>query len=151
APFKIPRRIFIRDQLPKGATGKVLRLSLTECFEEMASAEGQTAATQSMHGASDIDLVIQLKEIWERLLKISPVSLDDDFFVCGGDSLIAVEMLVELERLTGRSIPASILFDAPTIRQLTQKLSERGSLNQRPMTLIRLNSRGSKGPLFYFP
>ena len=36
-----------------------------------------------------------------------------------------MEMLAELEWLTGQTIPSSILFEAPTIRQLAQKLSER--------------------------
>ena len=44
-----------------------------------------------------------MTEIWERLLKIAPLSLDDDFFENGGDSLLAMEMLAELERVTGRS------------------------------------------------
>ena len=68
-----------------------------------------------------------MKEIWERLLKISPLSADDDFFENGGDSLLAMEMLAELEWLTGRTVSDSILFDAPTIGQLAQKLSDSGS------------------------
>ena len=36
----------------------------------------------------------QLRAIWERLLKVTPISLDDDFFETGGDSLLAAEMLM---------------------------------------------------------
>ena len=133
ASFKVPRRIVIRDQLPKGQTGKVVRRLLAECLEEKAAAETQIAAPQSIEDTSvDGNLVIQLTEIWERLLKIAPLSLDDDFFENGGDSLLAMEMLVELERLTGRTIPSAILFEAPTIGQLAQKLSEPDYLNQKP-------------------
>ena len=43
APFKVPRRIVIRNELPKGTTGKVLRRRLTETWEE-DSARGATVA-----------------------------------------------------------------------------------------------------------
>jgi len=59
-----------------------------------------------------------------------------------------MEMLSELEWRTGLTIPSSILFEATTIRQLVQKLSERESL--RPKYLIELNSNGDQPPLIYF-
>ena len=61
-----------------------------------------------------------------------------------------MEMLVELERLTGRTIPTSILFDAPTIGQLARKLADPDYLDQRPKVLTRLNSSGTQTPLLYF-
>ena len=54
--------------------------------------------------------------MWERLLKVAPLSPDDDFFESGGDSLLAMDMLAELEQLTDRTIPNAILFEASTIR-----------------------------------
>jgi acyl-CoA synthetase (AMP-forming)/AMP-acid ligase II/thioesterase domain-containing protein/acyl carrier protein len=151
ASFKVPRRIVIRDQLPKGDIGKVIRRQLTERLDKRAAVGMQTRMPQSIQDMSvDSNLVVQLREIWERLLKISPLSLDDDFFENGGDSLLAMEMLVELERLIGRKIPTSILFDAPTIGQLAQKLSDSDYLNQKPKVLTRLNSSGNQTPLLYF-
>ena len=149
ASFKIPRRIFIRDQLPKGQIGKVVRRLLPEALEEEAAAETEIAAPGSIEDAlGNTNLVLQLAEIWGRLLKNAPLSFDDDFFENGGDSLLATEMLVELERLTGRTIPNAILFDAPTFGQLAQKLSEPDYLNQKSKSLIRLNSSGTQAPLF---
>ena len=150
ASFKVPRRIVIRDQLPKGQTGKVVRRQLAELLEEdREAATERRAAIKSRIRLSTANLVLKLTEIWERLLKVAPLSPDDDFFESGGDSLLAVEMLAELERLTGRTIPNSILFEASTIRQLAQKLSEGNYL--APKSLIRLNSNGSQAPLFYLP
>ena len=149
--FKVHRRISIRGQLPKGKIGKLVRRLPAESLEDEAAAGTQIAAHGSIEDTSvDSNLVIQLTEIWERLLKIAPISLDDDFFENGGDLLLAMEVLVELERLTGRNIPISILFDAPTIGQLAQKLSDPNYLNQKPKALIRLNSSGSQTPLLYF-
>ncbi len=147
AAFKVPRRIVICNELPKGQTGKVVRRQLTEFLKEKAAAETQIPQQTSDEGSN---LLIQLTEIWERLLKVSPLSLDDDFFEKGGDSLLAMEMLAELESLTGRSIPNAILFEASTIGQLAQKLSERGHLNQKPKALIALNWSENRRPLFFF-
>src|SRR5262249_11950551 len=65
------------------------------------------------------------------------------------DSLLAVEMLSEVERLTGQVVPSSILLEATTIRQLASGLSEGNGLQVDPLT--KLNSNGSQAPLFFFP
>ena len=149
ALFKIPRRIVIRDHLPRGKTGKVLRRQLTESFEEAATAETQIPAEQLLDNSPiDLGLVVELTELWERLLNTAPISLDDDFLEKGGDSLLAIEMLAELEKLTGDAIPSSILLEASTIRQLAHTLSKKRKLKPRP--LIRLNPNGGKTPLLFF-
>ena len=67
AAFKVPRRIVIRDQLPKGVTGKVLRRLLTDSLQdEPPEARIQPAPPQREDGKS-VDLAIQLTAIWERL------------------------------------------------------------------------------------
>jgi acyl-CoA synthetase (AMP-forming)/AMP-acid ligase II/thioesterase domain-containing protein/acyl carrier protein len=151
ASFKVPRRIVIREQLPRGQTGKVMRRRLAECLKEMTTAGAQIAAPELIEDTLiNRNLVIRLAEIWGRLLKNAPLSHDEDFFENGGDSLLAMEMLVELEQLTGRTIPSAILFEAPTFGQLAQKLSEPEYLNQKSKILIRLNSSGTQPPLVVF-
>jgi len=148
APFKVPRRIVIRDQLPKGKTGKVLRRQLSETFEKRSATDGHIVAPPpNDRGVVDTILATQMKELWERLLQIETISFDDDFSEKGGDSLLAMEMLSELERLTGQKVPSSILFEARTIRQLAQKLSAL-DIQSRPVTLM--NRDGSLTPLFLF-
>jgi oxalate---CoA ligase len=147
ASFKIPRRIVIRDRLPKGTSGKVQRRRLTESWEEMSAALPNILTPQLVENAPD-PLANGLLIIWERLLKTAPLSIDDDFFEKGGDSLLAVEMLLEVESLTGQKIPSSILFEATTIRQLARRLSASGRL--RPKPLIQMNSSGTRPPLIYF-
>ena len=56
-----------------------------------------------------------LLELWRKLLKIEDVSIDDDFFEKGGDSLLAIDMQLELQRLAGLELPESLLFDASTV------------------------------------
>lgn len=152
--FKVPGRIVIRDQLPKGKTGKILRRELSGIFETKAAPETLACAlpssenTPSGNTVVDKTLVLQLTELWERLLQIQPIALDDDFGDKGGDSLLAMEMLSEVELLTGVAIPSSILFEARTIRQLAAKLVDRASIGTKP--LIKINRSGGQTPLLLF-
>ena len=111
---------------------------------EKTAAETQEAASPVERRSVDEDLVKQLTELWQRLLKIYPVSLDDDFFEKGGDSLLAMEMLTELEWRTGLTIPNSILFEATTIRQVAQVLSERRLPG--PKAVVHVNASGTGRP-----
>jgi oxalate---CoA ligase len=145
--FKVPRRIVIRDKLPKGATGKVLRRLLTESLKDEPAEFSSPVPPQKVDGKS-VDLTIRVTSLWERLLKIAPLSLDDDFFEKGGDSLLAVNMLAELDEMMGEAIPASILLEAPTIRQLAYRLSERSKSG--PENLVQINPNGRQQPLVLF-
>jgi acyl-CoA synthetase (AMP-forming)/AMP-acid ligase II/acyl carrier protein len=113
APFKIPRRIVVVDQLPKGISGKVQRKRLSEMMN--GSTEGPAPVESRLHS----DLI----QIWKKVLKTDAISVDDDFFEKGGDSLLAMDVSLEIERLTGKAQPEAILFDAPTIRELAKLLA----------------------------
>jgi oxalate---CoA ligase len=141
AAFKVPRRIFVVEDLPKGLSGKVLRQNLGNRFSVVTTVAHPPAAP------SGSDLSSKLVQIWQRLLNRAPIGIDDEFFEIGGDSLLAVELLIEIEPLVGRPVPSSILFEASTIRQLTQLLSQDDGLKNKP--LFQLSS-GSGTPLFFF-
>ena len=147
APFKVPRRIVFRKELPKGMTGKVLRRGLTNSWKEISATDTEAVTSSVENKSIDGELLNELTNLWERLLKTDQVSLDDDFFEKGGDSLLAMEMLAELEAQIGVTVPASILFEATTIRQLMQKLSNHGSL--KPKHLVEMNSSGDLPPLVF--
>jgi acyl-CoA synthetase (AMP-forming)/AMP-acid ligase II/thioesterase domain-containing protein len=147
AAFKVPGQIDLRQELPKGRTGKIQRRQLARVPQDIPSGEVSCMAPVPGRQSAVGTLIIQLKEIWERLLNVSPISIDDDFAERGGDSLLAMDMLGEVERLTGQTIPISILFDARTIRQLAQTLFEQ---HIQPKELIALNENGKSPPLFLF-
>jgi acyl carrier protein len=69
----------------------------------------------------------KLLQLWRKVLKTEDVSLDDDFFEKGGDSLLAIDLQLELQRMTGRELPESILFEASTVRALVDRLSRQAA------------------------
>jgi oxalate---CoA ligase len=148
APFKVPRRIVIRDQMPKGQTGKIMRRRLAELMEEDAAATHVAAPQMVEDTKFDSELAFELTDMWQQLLKTAPIGLDDDFFELGGDSLLALQMHTALEELIGRTLPRAILIEATTIRQLTDMLSAGGELKAKPV--VQLHANGSQTPIFFF-
>ena len=67
-------------------------------------------------------------QLWKKFLKTDNVSIDDDFFEKGGDSLLAMELHLEIQQLTGQTLSESLLFEAATVRELTKRLSRSGGL-----------------------
>ncbi|MEU7804624.1 condensation domain-containing protein [Micromonospora arborensis] len=64
-----------------------------------------------------------LARVWADVLGVNRVGLDDDFFVLGGDSIMAIRAIVEAET-RGVSVNLADLFERPTIRQLAPDADE---------------------------
>ena len=88
----------------------------------------------------------RLKEIWERLLKVNTVGLDQDFFALGGHSLLAARMLVQVEQWFGYKLPHSVLVEHPTIHGLATYL--RHSSAERWPALVTIQAGARQTPLF---
>ncbi|HEU6440717.1 MAG TPA: AMP-binding protein [Microvirga sp.] len=146
ALYKIPRSILILDQLPKGVTGKIQRRQLANILAAGAGpARTPPAPAVSPHLAM---IERELLGIWQRLLKRDDLTCDDDFFERGGDSLLAIEMLLEMEKAVGHPLPASLLFQGETIRLLAPKIAQRVSCPEGPCAVF--NAGGDQPPLFFF-
>ena len=89
---------------------------------------------------------MELLRLWNKFLNRSDLTIDDDFFESGGDLLLAVELLVEIEQLTQAKIPPSILFETGTVRRLAERLGRQESLTPQPAVRIG----GVEGRLFHF-
>ena len=88
----------------------------------------------------------RLQVIWERLLNLSPIEADDNFFDLGGHSLLAFRLFSEIRELTGRDYPLATLLYAPTIAELAAILRE-----ERPIAfrcLVPVKPGGTEPPLF---
>jgi acyl carrier protein len=66
-----------------------------------------------------------LADIWEKLLGVEPIGVDDNFFKLGGDSLLAIQLGTRLRDTLGMEVPINELFDEPTIAALATRLERR--------------------------
>lgn len=59
-----------------------------------------------------------IAEIWQQLLGIQPVGVNDDFFDLGGDSLTATTMIAKLAKLFTKRISLQTIFENSTVSKL---------------------------------
>jgi len=59
-----------------------------------------------------------LLTVWAGILHIEKIGIQDNIFELGGDSIAATQIISRLRDMFRMDIPASILFDAPTIEEL---------------------------------
>lgn len=113
AEFKVPYRVRIVDEIPKGPTGKVPRLKLAE----LINVGGESEYVAPRNAAES-----RLAEVWAKVLKVERVGVRDDFFELGGFSLLGVELIGEVERAFGCTIPEQALFNLSTVESMAEDL-----------------------------
>ncbi|TMO63496.1 non-ribosomal peptide synthetase, partial [Pseudoalteromonas aurantia] len=67
------------------------------------------------------DLVAALKDIWKEVLSVENISIEDDFFQLGGDSILCIQV-AGLAEVHGFKIEIGEIFDNPTIKTLANHL-----------------------------
>lgn len=98
--------------------------------------------------ASGNDIEQIVANIWQDVLGTKQVRIHDNFFDLGGDSLLAVQLFAQVERMFGKKLPLATLYDAPTIEQLANILLEE-EWRPRWASLVEIQSGdGSKPPFF---
>ena len=70
------------------------------------------------------DVERTLVDIWEDLLGVENVGVQDSFFDLGGHSLIAVRLFAKLNKQYKVDYPISVLFEAPTIEACAKLIRE---------------------------
>jgi aspartate racemase len=136
--FMVPSAYLFLEQFPKTPGGKLDRKALPT----PASWAGSVA--EENKPKSPLELQLQL--LFEKHLGQRGVGTDVSFFDLGGDSLTALRLILDLEKLVQQKLPLGILYEASTIRSLAERLEE-----HRPdgeSVLVPLQPHGSRPPLF---
>ncbi|MFJ8435339.1 amino acid adenylation domain-containing protein [Kitasatospora sp. NPDC094019] len=146
--YMIPNKVVVLDALPTTANGKI-------DVKALAASDRVTA------GAADRPFVAPRGEaerrvaaLWQEVMKQESVSVQDDFFACGGNSLLAVTLVNRINRTLGASLPLEVVFTSPTVESLARRLS--GGPAGRASRLVPLTGPGSPGspagrPVFCWP
>ena len=113
--YMVPSYYTAMFELPYTANGKVDRkqLPIPKNANNMAKEDYELPKTK---------LEKQLVAIWENTLGIKPIGIHDNFFELGGDSLLAMNLNMEILKITDKITYADI-FQFPTIFELEKKIS----------------------------
>ncbi len=145
APYMEPRTFVIMEQFPLTSNGKLDRKALPVPEWNLSEkAEGYVAPTTPMEK--------QLTQLWEELLGISPISIRDNFFYIGGDSLLAARLFDRIGQTIGKKLPLSVFFAGATIENVARALQEGDEPQaeaELPKGLVAVQKGGSKHPFFY--
>jgi amino acid adenylation domain-containing protein len=137
--YMVPAAFVMLDTLPMTPHGRVdyQALPFPKSFREHART----------HVAPQSEIELKLVQIWESLLQISPISVHDNFFDLGGNSLVAVRLMAKIQREFQQELPIAVLFQKATPEQLaTELLRRRWSTTHA--ALVEIQPAGTKRPFF---
>ncbi|WP_457653346.1 condensation domain-containing protein [Rhodocaloribacter sp.] len=90
----------------------------------------------------------RLVEIWERVLGLEGIGVEDDFFDLGGRSLRAIELFAGIEAAFGVRLPLASLFEAPTVAAQARLLQRGVPARSVHRHLVPMQPEGTRPPLF---
>jgi amino acid adenylation domain-containing protein len=121
--YMVPSAFVFPDKLPLTPNGKLDRHALPEPEQpRQLFVEPRTL------------LQVKLAEIWQNVLGIERVGLEDNFFDLGGHSLLAARLANRIQELAGIRVSVALILRAPTVGQLAEEL-EKNNLRRTPLVV----------------
>jgi amino acid adenylation domain-containing protein len=117
--YMIPNFFVFLDTLPLTFNGKIDHRALLTLDLWRPDLEESFVAPRTL-------VEQQIADIWIQLLKIEKVSIYDNFFEVGGDSLLATQIISRLNQIFNLKLCLSFLLEFPTIIQLNERI---GTIN----------------------
>ena len=141
--YMIPSVFMFLDALPRTPNGKVDHRALPEPDLERSRLETEADPFVAPRDALDL----QLAKIWEKVLGVQNIRMEDNFFDLGGHSLLAVNLFARIRKIFGRDLPMTALFQAPTIRRLASIIRQEG-VSSPWSSLVPIQPDGARPPFF---
>ncbi|TVT92258.1 non-ribosomal peptide synthetase [Pseudomonas sp. RGB] len=113
--------------LPKTSSGKVQRsaCALRHADGSLDSyAQFPDLQAQASDAALESDLQNQIAAIWCEQLQVATVAADDHFFLLGGNSITATQVVARLRETLGLELNLRMLFEAPTLASFAASVAQ---------------------------
>lgn len=136
--------------IPKTTSGKIQRFNMAGAYQkgdydqlldEIRQAEESGAGMARVVVPPQSELEIFLHKSWSRILNIGAdkISIDDQFFALGGNSVKAFQLLGEIEGHLNRDVGQGVIISCKTIRETADYLES------LPKEQGRVQTKWSKG------
>ncbi|KTD36799.1 peptide synthetase, non-ribosomal [Legionella nautarum] len=147
--YMIPSRFFVVDKLLMTPNGKLDRKHIPTPIKQLYLSKE--------HLSPQNDLEWELHKIWCSAMKLDDLGIYDNFFEIGGHSLIAMNIMSQIQNQFKIRISMSLLFNHPTIHALALEIeplllttndeSQELSLSER--IIVPIKQTGTQTPLFF--
>lgn len=134
--YMLPSKVNVQASLPITSNGKIDYSSLTETFVEIAP-----PIVRKPSGSVEQKLL----KLWKKSLKNKTLTVNDNFFEQGGDSLEAVILLAKIEKELAVKLSLHQLVEAPTVAELAETLTSEMGL---PKVMVSLGTTTRSSALY---
>ncbi len=126
--YMVPGLWVEMEKFPLTANGKIDKKSLP--------APGEERSLNNQYVAPRNELETKLALIWQELLGIEKVGVEDNFFESGGNSLLAMKMVSYIERDLLVAVPIQLLFQFSRISDLSRylEIQDKGDFREKTST-----------------
>ncbi|MEX0323963.1 MAG: AMP-binding protein [Puniceicoccaceae bacterium] len=115
ADFKVPNRVLIVDSIPKGPTGKLQRIGLHEKLQEYLKTDYVSPRNETETAVAGI---------FGSVLGKEDVSVLENFFFLGGDSLKGMRVISSIKSSFTGDLSLNAVFKYPTVELLSKHIEE---------------------------
>jgi amino acid adenylation domain-containing protein len=133
--YMVPTVFIELQSMPLLPSGKIDRNALPS-----PSPSSLAKRRTIVHGRSEIEQ--RLTSIWQEVLRLDDISINDNFFDLGGHSLGGLRVLARVRRDFHVDVPIRALFEGPTIADLALEI-EKSKAQGATVQTIATHSPGS--------
>ena len=142
--YMVPALFIALKQIPLTPNGKINCKALPDPSTVRPERESAYVAPRS-------ELELTIASVWQEILRVEQVGIQDNFFDLGGHSLLLVQVHSKLRQALATELTITDLFRYPTINALTNHLNqdqpEKSSLEQSQQRAeSRLAARKQRSP-----
>ncbi|WP_375771706.1 amino acid adenylation domain-containing protein [Archangium gephyra] len=123
--YMVPAAFVVMERLPLNNNGKVDRHALPEPEVATAAAPAPASGAEvKLETPFRSTLELRMLRLWSDVLNLPHIKPEDDFFMLGGDSILAMRLLGRMEEEFGVPVPLATIFQAPILKQTVDALRE---------------------------
>lgn len=137
--YMIPSNIIKLDTLPLTPNGKIDRSSLAKSTYHIEKKHGYIPPRNQIEK--------QLCNIWSEFLEVESVSINDNFFDLGGNSLLSVQIVSKINKEFGNKPIISNILEFQTIEDLA-KIIDQFNETSKTNHLVKIKTTGSMPPFY---
>jgi amino acid adenylation domain-containing protein len=137
--YMIPGAFVFPKTIPLTSNGKI---------DYRALSGYESRQPEKSHQSPRDQIELELTLIWQNLLGIDGVGIGENFFEIGGHSLLAVQLISQINEKFGQHLPLASLFEYGTIKQIAKVIREKKVVKQSS-PLVSIQPKGSGTRMFF--